>query len=143
MLNNRIRVRIDFDFKGKTHSPAADLDLDNLMQQHGDIPSLHELVAAACSISPYSYEYDVLLSEALIFEEASGFTAEFIRDGWFDAEAFAERWHKEFKVAEITRIAAQHLGVESLDRQPALKAALLESWEEGRRAGRREQLREQ
>ena len=63
---NQITATIEFSFKGETHRPSVELDLDQLMQQYGTIPPLHRMLAALHNIDSYSYEYEMLEAEDII-----------------------------------------------------------------------------
>jgi len=130
-MNNRVTVSIEYSFKGETKTLRSEMDIDPLMEEHGELPALNDLIARHHGFDPYSYEYDVILSEEVIFEEASGPIAGFIENGMLDVDGFNDYWdnnHVDYKLQEI---ASRHLGISSLNDNPALKAALQEAWDHG------------
>lgn len=131
-MENSITISAQFDFRGKTFRPAITLELDWLMERGAELPDYHQRLAAENGIDPYSYEYEVLESSELVFENATGLAAEYVMDGHFDFEGFRQRWLEQSELGALERIARKHLGVEQLDQQPALKGALLEAYRLGK-----------
>lgn len=132
-MKSSIEVSAQFDFKGKTFRPTAALDLDALMEHYGELPELHRLLARENHIGPYSYEYEVLESCELAFSNATGIAAEYLEGGRFDTQGFMQWWHEHRLVALLQEIARRHMAVDDLERQPALKAALMEAYAAGKR----------
>ena len=130
-MNNRVTASIEFSFKGETKTLRSEVDIDALMGEHGEMPALNDLIARHNGYDPYSYEYDVILSEEVVFEYASGPIADFIEDGALDVEAFDNFWDRNFVDFKLQDIASRHLGCASLADNPALKAALKEAWDHG------------
>lgn len=131
-MNNRVSVSIEYSFKGETKTLRSEVDIDALMEEHGELPMLNDLIAHNNGYDPYSYEYDVILSEEVVFEDASGPIADFIDNGVLDAQAFNDHWDRNHVDDKLRDIASRHLGCTSLNDNPALKAALKEAWEHGR-----------
>lgn len=133
-MRNRFTVTIEFSFRGETFELKAEVDLDEYMQQQDAIPPLHDIVAKRNRIDPYSYQYEMLLSEELQFSQVEGFAADYLHGNEFDAEGFAARWREE-RVHIITAQIARHvMGIDDLTTQPALKQALLEAYRAGQAA---------
>jgi len=130
-MNNRVTVSIEYSFKGETKTLRSEVDIDPLMEEHGELPALNDLIARHNGFDPYSYEYDVILSEEVIFEDAIGSIVDFIKDGVLDVHAFNEHWDRTHVDDKLQEIAMRHLGCTSLDSNPALKAALREAWDHG------------
>ena len=130
-MNNRVTASIEYSFKGETKTLRSEFDIDALMTEHREMPSLNDLIARKHGFDSYSYEYDVILAEEVIFEEASGPIAGFIENGELDVHAFSEHWDATIADRKLQEIAARLLNVDSLDEHPALKAALREAWDHG------------
>lgn len=130
-MNNHFTVTIEFSYKGENFEYQAGIDLDECMERLHAIPDLHDLIARQHGIDAYSYQYEVLSSEELHFSAVTGFAAEFIHDGEFDAEGFAMRWRKERISMIAAEIARRVMGVADLASQPALKQALQEAYRAG------------
>lgn len=134
-MNNSIEISAQFDFKGETFRPTATLDLDRLMQQRGDEEvDFHHLLAMENGIDFYSYQYDVLESTMLEFANPTGFAGECLADGIFDFAAFRLRWQEQRELEVLQEIASRHMGVDDLQVQPSLQAALLEAYRLGRKS---------
>ncbi|PHS69310.1 MAG: hypothetical protein COB23_06750 [Methylophaga sp.] len=58
------------------------------MQQHGAIPALHQLLARLNNIDNYSYEYEMMLAEGVIFSDAQGLAQKFLTSADFDQLGF-------------------------------------------------------
>jgi len=94
-MSNQITAHIQFNFKGKTLTPTAILDLDSLMQQHGTIPDLHQMLATLNNIDSYSYEYEMMLGEEVRFRDAKGLATSFFDKNGFNITAFEQKWHEQ------------------------------------------------
>jgi len=68
----------------------------------------------------------------LVFEEGEGIAAEFIHDGYFDSDGFQTRWHEVQLHNTLQAIAAQHMGIETLETDSELKKALLAAYNLGK-----------
>ena len=135
-MKNNILVSIDFYFKGKKHSPSLTLDLDAYMATRGGEDALYHLLANGNDIDLYSYEYEMMLAEKLVFSQATGLAADFLEDGGFDFAGFSQALDDESAVKMLSKIASDHLSVSDLSAQPALNAALLEAYRLGQKKRR-------
>jgi len=131
MMKNQISISLEFYFKGKKHSPSMVIDLDTHIQTNSSSKSLYILLAKNNTIDLYSYEYEMMLTEDLIFSDATGLAKLFIEDGKFDFIAFNQARHDENISKAISKIAREHLSVDDLSSQPDIKAALLEAYKLG------------
>ena len=131
-MTNKITVTIEFHFKGKQFSPSASLDLDELMQLHGTFPEIHSMLAKLNNIDSYSYEYEVMLAEDVQFSDAEGLATEFFTNDSFDQAAFEQKWHENNALSELAPIIKQHLNIEDIEQQQALKAVILAAWKLGK-----------
>ena len=80
-MSNQITASIIFSFKGVTHTPSIDLDLDEYMQKSAKIPDLYMLIAKAGNYDLYSYEYEMLQAEPISFSNAKGMVSDYVVDG--------------------------------------------------------------
>ena len=133
-MNNNIVISAEFYFKGQKHSPSIVLDLDAHIQNKGSLDSLYPLLANSNNIDLYSYEYEMMLAEDLVFSEATGLAEAFLEDGQFDLAAFRQALHDEGITEAISEIASTHLSVDDLSSQPDLKSALLEAFKLGQKS---------
>lgn len=128
---NRIHVSLSFSFKGETHAPQADVDLDALAGQD-QAPDWHALLAHAASIDTYSYAYEVMQQSRPAFSAATGLAADHLHDGEFDFDAFRLAYRQAKVMAQLQEIATSTLGIRDLAAKPALGKALLQAYELGR-----------
>ncbi|HHH48353.1 MAG TPA: hypothetical protein ENK51_05640 [Gammaproteobacteria bacterium] len=136
-MKNTIEACVAFDFKGQHHVLCIDLDLDQAMSAAGALPPIHALIARHNHIDTYSYEYEMMLAEAIQIRRATGAVKDFIHEGRLDVAAFEDHWRETKALAALRDIARRNLQVDALDRQPALKAALLAAYRLGESAGQR------
>ena len=130
-MSNSFTISVEFSFKGETFTPSTTVNLDDYMARGSEIPPLHDLIARANKIDPYSYQYEVLFSEDLLFSEVQGFAADYIHDGHFDAEGFAVRWNENRIENIVAAIAQRELGIADLAAEPALLRAMRAAYEAG------------
>ncbi len=133
-MNNSITTSLEFYFKGQKHTPAVVLDLNVYIQNESNTESLYVLLANSNNIDLYSYEYEMMLAEDLVFSDATGLASDFLEGGKFDFVAFEQALHDEGMVKIISKIASDHLSVDDLSSQPNLKAALLEAYKLGQKS---------
>lgn len=124
-MANKITATITFHFKGTQFSPNAELDLDTLMQQHGSLPQLHQMLAQRNDIDLYSYEYEMMLTEDVQFSDASDLAKEFLIDGHFDQSRFEQQWHENYVLTKLAPIVKQHLDIDDIEQHQELKTVLL------------------
>jgi hypothetical protein len=132
MNKNTITASIEFHYQGELYSAAETIDLDQIMQAQSALPSLHHLLAIKMNVGQYSYQYEMLLAEEIIFSDAKGITVEYLQDGHFDVAAFEIAWREKQIVAQLQSIASRLLGVDDIEQNPTLKNALLEAYQAGR-----------
>jgi len=89
-MTNKVTAAVEFYFKGETYRPTLTLDLDNIMQQYGAVPALYPLLAEKNNIDSYAYEYEVMISEQIRFNEPTGLAKQFFINDIFDHQAYAQ-----------------------------------------------------
>ena len=131
-MSNYITASVEFFFRGNKIATSIELDLDKHMQTTGRIPDLFPLLARAGELDVYSYEFEMMQAEEIVFSNATGLAADYVSDGMFDMEAFMQAWKQTKLLEELQTIARQHLSVEDLHSQPELKQALLDAYRLGK-----------
>ncbi|HEC20856.1 MAG TPA: hypothetical protein ENI97_16190 [Gammaproteobacteria bacterium] len=130
-----IEASIAFDYQGERYAITTLIDLDRLMAGHQTLPSLHPLLAKEMGIDPYSYQYEMLLAEPIHFTRGQGLACKFLQNGRFDKTGFETAWREQNTLSQLQEIARRQLGVDDLSQQPALREALREAFEAGRKRG--------
>jgi len=130
-MKNSIRATLEFSFKGETYSLASVLDVDLLVQRYQDMPPVHQLLADEHQIDTYSYQFEILELEEIIFDQATGAAIAFLDDGVFDFEAYFEQSKKLKLDAQLQAIAQCELGIADLTAHPQLKIALQKAYQLG------------
>ena len=133
-MKNTIVISAEFFFKGVKLSPSMMLDLDSHIHSNICIESLYPLLAKSNNIDLYSYEYEILLAEKLIFSDAKGLATPFLDNGIFDIDAFEQAVHDKHIIETVSSIASSILSVDDLDAQPVLKTALIEAYKLGQKS---------
>ncbi|MFW5426267.1 MAG: hypothetical protein ACKE8G_03955 [Methylophagaceae bacterium] len=130
---NHITATIEFNFKGETLTPTAILDLDTLMQQHGAIPPLHQMLAKSHNIDAYSYEYEMLLGEDVQFSNAKGSALDFMQDdSSFNQLAFEQHWHENQILHTLAPMIKQQLDIDDIDQHPKFKSIVIAAYQAGK-----------
>jgi len=130
-VDNRIRIGLEYSFRGETFSPSATIDLDTLGDP-AEAPDWHAMLAASAGIDTYSYAYEVMQQSPLRFSEAGGLAAQYLHDDDFDFAGFVHARRQADIPAQLQGIASEVLQVDDLDAQPALAEALLQAYRLGR-----------
>lgn len=131
-MKNSIDAHVEFSFRGEIYTPSATIALDELMAQHGSVPLLHAFLAEQNGIDTYSYLYEAMQEEPILFSNAQGLAADFLIDGHFDASAFAARWQENRVLGLLQAIARRELGIDHLEQHPELRQALLQAYSLGK-----------
>lgn len=133
-MSNTLIARIEFSFQGVDYDYASILDLDLLLAQHAAFPAISQLLAKIHHVDTYSYLYEVMAESDVIFSDALGIAAEFVRDGEFDVTALAANWSELKVLSQLQSLALQHLGLADLKAHPELQHALRLAYQLGQKA---------
>ncbi len=136
-MKNTIEACVEFDFKGQHHALCIDIDLDHVMETAGALPPMHALIAHRHRVDTCSYEYEMLQAEDIQIRRATGTVKDFIQGGRLDVAAFENHWRESKALTALRDIARRTVGIDALDQQPALLAALLAAYQLGEAAGQR------
>ncbi len=129
---NKVTVSIQFCFKGKNHEPSIEFDFNDYVKSADCLPDLYPLLARENGYDLYSYEYEMMQAEDIVFSQAKGLVADFIADGSLDFEAFKSAWLEAEIFSALQLIAKQHCSVNELEQDQSLKKALLEAYHLGK-----------
>ncbi len=124
-MKNTVRVSATFSFKGETYSPSIILDLNQFLEQNRRLEDLYPLLAKEGGFDPYSYEYEMLLSAPLTFDQPRGLAEDAVTDGKLDLDRLRQTWQEQETSDMLLQIARKHMGVHSLEDLPGLKETLL------------------
>ena len=130
-MNNTITASINFCFKGQTHEPTIELDLDAFMQRSAQFSEIYMMLAKANDFDLYSYEYEMMQAEPITIVQASGLVEEYVVDGLLDIQGFEQAWNESAVIDGLAIIAEKTLSIDNLDDEPNLKQALLEAYNLG------------
>ena len=133
-MKNSIVISAEFFFKGHKLSPSMVVDLDVHLKSINSIESLYPLLAKSNNIDLYSYEYEILQVENLVFSDAKGLAEPFVNNGTFDIDAFERALQDEKIIGIVSNIAKTILSIDNLDDQPVLKTALIEAYKLGQQS---------
>ena len=132
-MKNSISISMNFYFKGKELTPTMVVDLDAHVKSGRGFESLYPQLASSINIDHYSYEYEVMLTENIIFSNATGLASEYLDDGEFDFLSFKQALNDESISVLITKIANKHLNIEDISKDPKLEAALMDAFKAGQK----------
>ena len=108
------------------------IDLDELMGRDGGLNNLHHSIAVANNIGSYSYEYEMMMADDILFEKPEGMAVEFLNGDQFDMDGFKAKWREQQVVEAVRPIAESCVGITDLDGKPKLKAALIAAYLAGK-----------
>jgi hypothetical protein len=130
-MANSIDAFIEFSFKGENYEFHSTLDLDQQLERHMSLESMHHVMAVEHGIDTYSYLFEVMQMEDIHFDNPQGRAEAYLHDGVFDFEAYAQENTTDFLFAPLQAIALREMGVDDLEQQPRLKQALLRAYRLG------------
>ena len=130
-MSNHITASVEFYFKGERHSAAIELDMDQHMHASGELPDLFPLLAQSMNIGAYSYEYEMMLAETIMFSNAKGLITDFVSEGILDLAAFNVAWSESIVIERLQDIAKQHLSIDDINQETDLKNALIAAYKLG------------
>ena len=131
-MKNQVTASVEFYYKGEKHSARIDIDLDHYMQTEGRIPALYPLLALAIDLDFYSYEYEMMQVEPIIFSDATGLVADYVHDGELDFAGFQTAFNQYAVIERLQAIAREHMDIDDLQQHPDLMNALLEAYQLGK-----------
>jgi len=132
-MSNTITASVEFHFKGNKISASIELDLDQHMQATGRIPSLFPLLAKVSELDVYSYEYEMMQAEEIVFSDAKGLVQEYVVNSILDIAGFELAWQEHSMFTNIQSIAERNMGINDLQDHPELRQTLLEVYESGKK----------
>jgi uncharacterized membrane protein len=105
--------------------------MDQHMHASGELPDLYPLLAQSMNVGAYSYEYEMMLAETIIFSNAKGLIADFVNEGILDLAAFNDAWSESVIIEKLQKVAKQHLAIDDINQQVDLKNALIAAYRLG------------
>lgn len=128
---NSVDIRSEFSFKGEEYILVSTLDLDWMIERRLDPDTLHQWLAETHGIDTYSYLFEVMEVDPVVFENPRGLAVHFHNGGGFDFDAYAHARKLEHRLASLQVIASREMGVDDLARHPQLQQALLQAYQLG------------
>lgn len=126
-----IDVRAEFSFQGEDYVLVSTLDLDWMIERQIDPDALHQWLAEAHGIDTYSYLFEVMEVDPVIFENPRGRAVNFLDEGRFDFDAYARAHKLDQRLSALQTIAAREMGIDNLAQHPQLQRALLQAYQLG------------
>ncbi len=130
-MSNHITASVEFYFKGERHSASIELDMDQHMHASGELPDLYPILAKVMGLGAYSYEYEMMLAETIMFSDAKGLIANYVNEGILDLAAFNDAWSKSIVIEKLQDIAKHHLSIDDINQEADLKNALIAAYRLG------------
>ena len=130
-MKNHITASVEFYFKGEKFNASIEIDLDLHMNNTGALPNLYPLFAQTLNLDPYSYEFEMMQAETIIFSNAQGLAIEHLNDWNLNFESFKKSWHEHAVFEKLQDIAQRNLAVDNLQNNSNLKNALFEAFQLG------------
>ncbi len=130
-MSNFITASVEFYFKGERYGASIELDMDQHMHASGELPDLYPLLATAMDIGAYSYEYEMMLAETIMFSDAKGLVTDFVSEGILDLAAFNDAWSESIVIEKLQDIAKQYLSIDDINQETNLKNALIAAYRLG------------
>ena len=130
-MNNFITASVEFFFKGEKISASIELDLNTHIDKKTSHPHIYLMLARSINIDLYSYEYEMMQAEVILFSNAKGMVADYVIDGILDIDAFVHAHRQHSAIEKLAIIAKNHMAINDLSEQADLKQALLEAYQLG------------
>lgn len=130
-MANTIDAFIEFSFKGEDYELHSTLDLDQQLERHMSLESMHHVMAVEHGVDTYSYLFEVMQVADIHYSNPQGCAADYLCDGEFNFEAYAAENITDALLAPLQAIALREMGVDDLEQQPQLKQALLRAYRLG------------
>lgn len=105
------------------------------MRTSGIFSELYQLIAKENNFDLYSYEYEMMQSEEIVFTQPSGLVKSFITDGKLGIDVFIAAYLEEKVLEKLVLITERHMMINDLSEHPDLKQALLEAHQLGKQSG--------
>jgi len=134
-IKNSVTVGLAFDFRGQCFTPSININLDALMHKANglSVNELYNMLAASIGLDAYRHEYDVMVTQDIVFSQATGLACQFIADGRLDFDGFIQAWQQQRIRKIVQSIAERHLNLSDLTQHDSIEQALIESYLAGRK----------
>lgn len=133
-MKNSITISVEFFFKGEKLSPSVVIDLDDHVKHNKTIESFPPLLARSGNMDLYSYEYEMLQAEPLLFSNAQGLAKQFLNENFFDFDSFEQALSDQQISTAVAEIAKTHMAIDDLSSQPELRTTLIEAFKLGQKS---------
>jgi hypothetical protein len=133
-MNNSVDASVEFSFKGEHYHYTTRLDLGLLLRQHDAMPSIHDILAKQHGIDTYSYLYEIMEGAEIEFSNPDGLATDYLTDGKFNLPALEKNWQDAKACVLLQSIATRELGIADLTQHHAIRRALIEAYNMGRKA---------
>ncbi len=130
-MKNSLRASIIFYYQGKKIQAHREINLDKIMRTGGEWPDLYPQLASSIGLDTYSYQYEVMLSEPIKYDQASGLAKQSLENNQFDFNAFKQAWHEQQMMHQIDTVCQQFLEGFETGQQAAIKPALVAAYQLG------------
>ena len=127
-MSNAVKASVVFCFKGESHSPSITFELDKYLEINASISDLYPMIVKANNHDLYSYEFEIMQAEEIVFSDAEGLVADFVIDGKLDMAGFKTAWQEGILLNQWQEIAKRIMSVDDVEQQPELKQVLLEAY---------------
>lgn len=132
-MKSIVTVSIHFSFKGERHSPSLTVEFDEHVLSKDNLSHLYQDLARANNYDLYSYEYEMMQAEPLVFSEAKGLVADHIEEGILDFDTFKVAFHNYKTLSQLQDLAKSQLQIDDLQQHPKIMNALLEAYTLGQK----------
>lgn len=131
-MSNHITATVEFYYKGEKYTASVDLDLDQCMEKAGFLPELYPLLAQSINLGIYSYEFEMMQAEVILFSHARGLAIEYLSEDVFYFESFKLAWVENQVFEKLQEIAQKTLSIDDLSKQLELQNALMQAYRLGK-----------
>ena len=118
-----VLVSVEFYFKGDKYSPSMEINLDEFFEVSRNLDAVYSQLASKNAIGAYSYEYEVMEANSLLFSEAQGLAAGYVADGELDVEGYLLARAEAKMNRVITELAESQLSSPELAANTEVKTA--------------------
>ncbi|MDQ7048903.1 MAG: hypothetical protein Q9M92_04900 [Enterobacterales bacterium] len=130
-MKNSLRASIAFYYQGEEIQASLEINLDKIMQTGGVFPELYPQLANSIKLDSYSYQYEMMLSEPIKYDHASGLALQYLENNQFDFIAFKQAWNEDKMKHQIEAVCQQYLEAFETEQLAAIKPALAAAYRLG------------
>lgn len=105
---NKITASVAFDFKGESYHFATEIDVAKIITHENFYNSVYLSIANDNNIGLYTYEFEIMMDQNIVFSNATGYCASCVNNNILDLKLLKHQYNKYVCKPIISRLIKQY-----------------------------------